>query len=319
MSNDFDNHFLLFFILTFTTFTFISALDDVTSGEKCKQKLQPCPVDLNSLTMEKGDKGDSGEMGPRGSKGEKGERGDLGSKGPTGPQGPKGLEGPPASCYCHDFEKNPPYDLLCNKDSEEEKDVSEVLTNIGDSFEVKCKNITLVKYEEPVYATCLKKQTLSLTDLETMSFSYRKISSWLSNSEKNKFILTEFYFGYKLKYLEHLQKHSAYIIQKIKYHCNKAPLVPKNKNLSLQLLSWKDHVIGAESTNLNSFYYEVEKDYCKDSTAGWQSAIIVLKDSNRRLPVLDFLIRDVQEGEANQKFYFELKELCFYPKDPSQP
>ncbi|KAI5636363.1 hypothetical protein NE865_10947 [Phthorimaea operculella] len=331
------NNKLLLVVIYFTTFSFnYVQADDVASDEKCKLKLQTCAVDTKTFTMEKGDKGELGEMGgvstsagnsgPEGLRGWKGEIGDKGSRGPTGVMGPKGFVGPPASCYCQNYADELPYDLLCNKkDTEDDFDPDnfEVKTKKFENFPVKCKIISSGDEESatrvPVYATCLQNSSGTLTeeDLEEISFKYREKPSWLSISEKEKFSIEEFYFGYKPEYLEHLQKHSAYIIQKIKYHCKNALLVPENKNESLQLLSWKDRVIGAESTSLNSFHYEIEDDNCKDSADGWKSANIILKDSNRRLPVLDFRIRDVQKGEAMQQFYFELLELCFY--SPERP
>ncbi|KAI5636362.1 collagen triple helix repeat (20 copies) domain-containing protein [Phthorimaea operculella] len=328
----------LIFVLTLINLsTLRTCLCDIS--KTCEISLEQCAVDMKGSNMPKlpkgvkGDKGDQGPpghpgaRGPPGIQGERGAKGDKGIEGPIGNSGPRGIMGQPGSASCpsrepgsggSDTDGTPGFSC---RDETVLGDPKIIKIRNGNPFEVQCQNKSFS--DKYVVATCLKpvsSKTLSKEDLEKLAFNHGTKPFWLSERPKDYgvadaigFSLRDFYFNYTIDQIKYMQEYSSYATQKIRYHCKNSRVVSEDSDSSLQMLSWTDMLVDFEPTPNSPFYYIVEEDYCKDSVPEWNSTVITLTSSYDydRIPVTDFLIRDIRHEE--QKFYIQLEELCFYP------
>ncbi|KAL0832219.1 hypothetical protein ABMA28_001670 [Loxostege sticticalis] len=282
----------------------------------------------------KGEKGDLGPIGPRGYTGEKGERGESGKKGEPGlpgkgEKGNQGIKGPSGSAALagtclqeirietetdEEFDgigtEDFPANFLCDAVFVDEKDAKKTLTGdiwVGykpeDKFKVRC--------DEKTRRTCLILTPLKDAYIQKHALNYEKENSpfWLSEKSFN---LTQFYNGITMKQIAWLQSKSKQVIQRIKYHC-KNSYVAEYNDTALQLLSWNDVTIGPYKTDFSPLSYSLpEKSHaCTEEApkSEWGYTEILITGSSKRLPVIDFFIKDVRRED--QRFFLELTELCF--------
>ncbi|XP_028160314.1 collagen alpha-1(II) chain-like isoform X1 [Ostrinia furnacalis] len=265
---------------------------------------------LPGVNGTKGEKGDTGLDGPIGLKGEPGSIGPSGNPGldgkcpercpypypePSLGKGPEGKNGigteyQPANNLCHTI-IDP---------------IEGGTKSIGDTIWVRPEDRFQVKCDKVNHMTCLPLSPTTEHDKyvvnETEPF-------WLS---KRNFDLKKFY-NVSMDRIAWLQKRSTQVKQVIRYHCKNSYVIDQ-PGTALVLKGWNDITIGHETTDYSPLTYAFLNDNheCTPDApkTEWKHSDIMIKSKiARRLPIIDFRIKDIRK--ESQSFYLELRELCF--------
>ncbi|KAL0881819.1 hypothetical protein ABMA27_001597 [Loxostege sticticalis] len=320
--------------------SYIHILTIVEGDKTYTAKLASCtinPDDLKglSITGPKGEKGDQGINGDPGLSGLPGRPGEPGPNGFPGLQGTPGLKGEPGDAgsigisgmpgldgtcmhvcpypFREPFAPSPPegggglgsyykpVDVLCNTiQNETDKFQEKIWVHPGYSFEVRCDKAT--------HMTCLQTTTMENYNGDGALFVNGTEPFWLSERQYN---LTTFY-GLPMEKIIWLQQRSTQVKQIIRYHCKNSYV--GETDTALLLYGWNDLTIGP-TANFSPLTYSLphESHGCTPDApkTEWRYSDILIKSkSAKRLPVVDFRIRDIRKEET-QSFFLELVELCF--------
>ncbi|KAJ0177899.1 hypothetical protein K1T71_006772 [Dendrolimus kikuchii] len=259
------------------------------------------------LKGDNGDKGLIGEAGKEGDRGAKGAPGPDGSKGILGPRGPRGDPGiavyevDDISGEHEDVERGSekkPLENVCKYEGKVPKaDKHYIKSPYGSKlWEVLC--------ETDNSETCiLPKAPVTIVKKSDKPF-------WLSEDANGSL---QNIYGVPIDQLQWLQRRSAFIKQTIRYYCLNSVPIHDDESKNLKLLTWNNVVIGDKPSETTPFYYEVIKDQCKDSAGKKDeekyTEIVIRSSKVNRLPILDFLINDVNGKE--EKYKIEHVKLCF--------
>ncbi|XP_038221701.1 collagen alpha-1(IV) chain-like isoform X2 [Zerene cesonia] len=252
--------------------------------------------EISGAKGEKGDKGDTGEgrqglAGPPGPQGEPGtpgtpgERGDPGSIGPMGLRGADGAKGsigpqgekgePGENCVCDRMTRGEAGTILAGSPSNPANTCLDIDSRDNDN--------------EP------------RTEIKEYHFLGKP------------FLLSEVGFkantlyGLTLPQLAYLNSWTVGGFEKIRIYCNDTVVhSEETPDMSMQLLLWNDNLIGPSPSPHTPYYYKVTKDLCKDKEK--YADVEVSSDTNTRLPVIDFYIRDPKKSAS---ISLQLLELCF--------
>ncbi|XP_031762914.2 collagen alpha-1(XI) chain-like isoform X2 [Galleria mellonella] len=271
----------------------------------------------DGLPGKKGDKGSQGEQGPIGPLGLRGIKGDKGESGRNGKDGEKGLTGLPGVPGVCVKTCSIPDDL---EDDEAEGKTETVYTQTCKSLISLPKDTILsVMPEDPFHVVCkedrktclmLDKTDSKMIPVLAVNYKENNKSFWLS--EYLPYSPITHYYNITMQQLLWLHSRSTYVTQTIRYHCKNSAVAPNNKTEnSLSLLTWNDKLIGPSPTENSPFHYKLHDDSCTESVGSmeWKYTDIKLVDTVNRLPIIDFLIKDVRKED--QSFFIEMRELCF--------
>ncbi|XP_059058579.1 collagen alpha-1(II) chain-like [Achroia grisella] len=262
----------------------------------------------------KGNQGESGLPGVEGPPGSEGVAGKPGRDGRDGKKGPRGPPGVPGVCIksCSND------DDLDDEEPEGRKDT--VLPGLCKSYKSIGEGRTIeVMPLDPFKIICEKEHRtcLILNKTEDLKAPSRDLNYIDYTENKQPFWLSEYheiyqYYNITLQQLAWLNSQSSYVYQKIRYHCKNSPVLPRDApDDALALLTWNDKLIGPSATVNSPSHYTIVHDGCSepgDSTE-WGYTDISIVDTVNRLPITDFLIKHIRDG--NQSMAIEMTELCF--------
>ncbi|CAG5045851.1 unnamed protein product [Parnassius apollo] len=285
-------------------------LKDVTTtdGDTCTSKLHTCSLKMTTKYL----KGLAGPPGEKGDRGIDGPRGDTGSPGLQGIRGLPGVVMSDRSVWHMEM-----LGLVDNDDEyielvEELSPVNDLCKDKRDKEKVIINGSKWKKELLPFEVTCDASGWSCLVSArKTTEFNYASEMEpfWLS---KLNFSSIDFY-GLTTHQLYYLQERASSAKMTIRYHCKNSVVLPENKNNSLRLLLWNDVSVGLDSDEETPFKYTVSNNNCKeqdDYESKWlYTDITIVSSIGRRLPVIDFLVRDVRN--ENQFLSLEVIDLCF--------
>nr|XP_034828840.1 uncharacterized protein LOC117986123 [Maniola hyperantus] len=159
---------------------------------------------------------------------------------------------------------------------------------------------------------------------------------WLSQTtydEQSLYNNIEGITGTDIPQISHLLSTSVKVSQRIRYYYSAGnTTTAEDANVkTLKALLWNDQLVGSEITKQMPINFTVSgTEPCWDENTEWMCTNIIFKtQSNNRLPVKDFYIKEVRikspgvpdsavpetgapKDAPIQKLYFQLTDLCFF-------